>query len=122
MKLRVQGNSIRIRVNQAELKIFEKEGLLETTTQFDQGILVYALVLSDKTVEVRSHFDGQKVEVIVPELIAKKWFEPTEIGFENSTQDSMKILVEKDFQCLHKRPNEDETDSFPNPLADKLRD
>lgn len=122
MKLRVQGNTIRVRVNQTELKMFEEKGLLETSTQFDSGSLIYALVLNKEATEVISKFDGKKVEVVVPEPIAKKWFEPTEVGFENNNQKAMKILVEKDFQCLHKRSGEDESDSFPNPLADKLRD
>ncbi|MGL1887404.1 MAG: hypothetical protein OCD76_12895 [Reichenbachiella sp.] len=121
MKLRVQGNFIRFRINQAELTSFAETGKLETVTQFDNGTLVYSIIRDDKGDSVSSSFDGSRVEISVPNAVVDKWLEDTEVGFENSDQSKMRILVEKDFQCLHKRAGENESDNFPNPLADNLR-
>jgi len=35
--------------------------------------------------------------------------------------DQLKILVEKDFVCLTNREDEDESDMYPHPEADKVK-
>jgi hypothetical protein len=44
-----------------------------------------------------------------------QWTESDEVGIEAST-GTLKLLIEKDFRCLHREPEPGE-DSFPNPLA-----
>jgi hypothetical protein len=52
---------------------------------------------------------------------AKDWANSVREGIyydQGVSEDTiLKILIEKDFQCLHKRAGEDETDNFPNPRA-----
>jgi len=47
--------------------------------------------------------------------VAKNWLETDQTGIEAATS-SLRILIEKDFQCLHRASAED-ADGFPNPLA-----
>jgi hypothetical protein len=53
--------------------------------------------------------------VSLPEARVKSWAAGDEAGIEG--QDGpIRILVEKDFQCLH-RSADSEPDAFPNPLG-----
>jgi hypothetical protein len=43
----------------------------------------------------------------------------TKVSIEALAQASVQLLIEKDFQCLH-RSDEQDPDAYPNPLADTL--
>ena len=64
---------------------------------------------------VTATFDNRNIRVIVPVSVAKEWIESDQTGIEASTA-TLRLLIEKDFQCLHREPEPGE-DSFPNPLA-----
>ncbi|UXP32468.1 hypothetical protein N6H18_00570 [Reichenbachiella agarivorans] len=117
MKLRILNNSIRLRLNQTEVNTFAQEGIVSAELQFGINSLVYSLKRDHKSQKVEANFEGNEISILVPVAIADQWILPEEVGFENDDQAKVKLLIEKDFQCLHKRPNEDESDSFPNPLA-----
>ncbi len=58
----------------------------------------------------------------LPKALAKTWVETEEVGFEANQPlengESLYILVEKDFQCLTARPNEDESDNYAHPAVE----
>ncbi len=57
-----------------------------------------------------------------PAEVVRAWAANDEaVGLEGS-QDAgsgrtLRVLVEKDFSCLKERPNEDDSDAFPNPKS-----
>lgn len=117
MKLRILNNAIRIRLSQTEVSALQTNNEVVCRTAFAQNELVYKLVLRKGIDDVTAQFDEYVISINVPVDIAEAWLNSPSAGFENKDQSQLKILVEKDFQCLHKRPGEDESDNFPNPLA-----
>jgi hypothetical protein len=69
--------------------------------------------------EIGAAYGANQIKVFLPDAQATTWFETDLIGLEHNMPLGngafLKILVEKDFQCLTPRPGEDEGDNFPNP-------
>ncbi|UXX77981.1 hypothetical protein N7E81_11480 [Reichenbachiella carrageenanivorans] len=116
MKIRINGNFVRLRLSQSEVTQFGETGQVGDAIQFGQRSLTYRLA-SNNDAEVSVNFDGENITVSVPKALADDWIQTELVGFENADQSNVRILVEKDFQCLHKRSGEDESDNFPNPAA-----
>lgn len=115
MKLRIKGDSIRIRLSQTEVANFQKTGVCDDAVHFGDSALHYSLVASDKATVISSSFAQKQIVVTVPAGQASKWAsDETEVGF-SADQGSLYILVEKDFACLTPRARENESDNFPNP-------
>ena len=120
MKLRIQGDSLRLRLTRSEVRQFAETGAVESAMQVAPGVrLTYGLRASDRAglaVAMNEH----RVTVWVPHGWIADWADGDAVGFSGE-QDAgegrtLSILVEKDFECLHKRP--DEQDAFPHPRAD----
>lgn len=116
MKIRINGNFVRLRLSQSEVQDFDAAGRVGDAIQFGERSLTYQLIASDDQ-EVSVDFDGANISVKVPQALSNQWTSTDLVGFENADQTHVRILVEKDFQCLHKRSGEDESDNFPNPAA-----
>ncbi|SMD32703.1 hypothetical protein SAMN04488029_1054 [Reichenbachiella faecimaris] len=117
MKIRINGNFVRLRLSQSEVDQFASEKQVGDAIQFGSRALTYQLVSSSDLNEVSVDFDGANISILVPNNLGKQWTDTDLVGFENANQTNVRILVEKDFQCLHKRSGEDESDNFPNPAA-----
>jgi mRNA degradation ribonuclease J1/J2 len=96
---------------------------LEGTVPFPGGrALIYSITAADVT-ELSATLDaalnGGRVAVLVPKSMARAWLSPDQTGMENLTS-TPRILIEKDFQCLH-RSMEEDADGFPNPLLAEPR-
>ena len=119
MKLRILGNSVRIRISRAELSQFITEGLVRQRVAFGTGEpLVYEL-RSVGEGSIGASFQGQCVSVEVPQAALDRWQRPEEVSISAEQAlpggSSLKILVEKDFQCLVAREDEDQSGLFANP-------
>jgi hypothetical protein len=111
MKLRIKGNSIRIRVTKTEVDNFEKNGELNESTFFGTNHFHYCLKRTNQNNCITMH---------IPEEIANEWTSTDMVGFNHKmplgTEDHLFLLVEKDFVCLD-NTFEDQSDNFPNPNA-----
>lgn len=122
MKIRIQGNSIRLRLKQEEVATLAETGSVEDRLKFgpeDSQHLIYRLLAADVPA-INTSFNHGVIVVEVPEEDAKTWIWSNRVGFEQDVKvdgESIRILVEKDFKCLEERPGED--DLFPNPNAGK---
>ncbi|MFA9214399.1 MAG: hypothetical protein ACEQSR_11230 [Candidatus Methylacidiphilales bacterium] len=120
MKIRIKGNSIRIRLTQTEVKNFADNKYIEEATEFIDNKLFYALAASPNVSELSAQMVGNKITLLVPEQIVQNWTTTDLVGFENEFNigDNKKLflLVEKDFVCLD-NTFEDQSDMFPNPNA-----
>ncbi|MCF8244294.1 MAG: hypothetical protein K9J37_05770 [Saprospiraceae bacterium] len=123
MKIRIQGNSIRLRLSQPEVAAFIETGSVSESTHFGGqpgAMLTYALERSDQP-ELTATFSGNKICVLVPAELGVIWANSEqEVSIEHvvippSGVGGLRILVEKDFKCLTDRPGVDESDNFPNP-------
>ena len=121
MKLRIHGDSIRLRLSRSEVAEFGERGRVEDSVHFGRGAaLVYALESAPDSGSARAVFDNGAIRIIVPALAARRWAITAEVGItgEQALDDHgrLTIVIEKDFQCAHKPGDQDE-DTFPNPLA-----
>lgn len=120
MKLRIKGNSIRLRLTQSEVATFAQTGYIEEQTVFANTKLTYALSKTSNVDELSATMEGTTITVQVPAAIAQNWTDTTEVGFQNqytnATGNSLFLLVEKDFVCLD-NTFEDQSDNYPNPNA-----
>lgn len=119
MKLRIKGNSLRLRVTQGELAQFSRVGRVAERIEFGGGaMLTYALVRDAGITAMRSTFGNATIEVHVPEAAAHHWCTSDDVALAGTyalPEGDMRLLVEKDFGCLAVREGEDESDNFPNP-------
>ena len=122
MKLRIQGNSLRLRLTQSEVEAFGERGHVEGRIRFRPGeFMVYALEASDIVSHLAARYVEGRVTVQVPSAWVSVWVETNQVGMEGEQRiegdEVLSILVEKDFKCLHGPASRQEEDAFPNPLA-----
>ena len=122
MKLRLQGNSLRLRLRQGEVRRLVERGLVEERTEFAESAFVYALRVADAS-EIGADIGRNRIEVIVPRGVAREWASGEQVGIEGSQPTPgggvLRILVEKDFECIDAPPGESQEDAYPNPRAGK---
>lgn len=115
MKLRLQGNSIRLRLSQAEVAQLASGATVEERVEFSPAnSLTYAIEPSDEPLSC--DFSGDAIRILLPRDEARLWARSEEVGIYGVSA-KVSIAIEKDFRCLHDRPGEDEADSFPNPAS-----
>lgn len=106
MKLRIQGNSIRFRLKENEVDLFNKVGQLADTIMFGpQQQLAFRLIKSNQVSELSAEFDAKGIHVYVPDQLVSTWALTELVGMENMQElhenQQLKILIEKDFPCKH---------------------
>ena len=117
MKLRIQGNLLRFRLTQNEVSCLLDCGLVESAIRFQTGReLCYSVASLPFAAEVSADYLDDSIFVSLPSRVVTKWAESEQVGIEGPRESGVQILVEKDFQCLHK-PEERDPDAYPNPLA-----
>jgi len=118
MKLRIKGNSVRLRLSKTDVEKLAVSKYLEERTSFGSHTFGYALQIKDAGDELSADFDGSKITVFIPEIFIKDWAVNDVTGFNTMEQandaGSLYILVEKDFQCLDET-TEDQSDNYENP-------
>lgn len=120
MKLRIRGNSIRLRLTKTEVANLAEQIAVEEITDFGNGqSLVYAIVPDEKVSSVTADFQNGRIEILIPSQIAKNWAESEEVGI-STEENVLKIMVEKDFTCLTPRNAEEDADTFPHPKSDAV--
>ena len=120
MKLRINGNSLRLRVSRSELTRLMQTGRLEETIRFapqKDATLTYALEQSADHDAMTVRWRPQQVAVLLPHEEARKWSEGDQVGLYRDCHvgdEILALLVEKDFACLDGTEADNE-DTFPNP-------
>ncbi|MBV8894469.1 MAG: hypothetical protein JO053_09365 [Acidobacteria bacterium] len=121
MKLRIHGNSIRLRLSQTEVAEFGSAGRVDSSLDFGGGVhLSYSLVADDAVRELAARFEGGDISILIPSRIAEGWVGGDQVGIsgEQAAGDAaLRILIEKDFTCLVPRSGEEDADTFPHPKA-----
>jgi uncharacterized protein DUF7009 len=119
MKLRIQGNSIRVRLTQGEVHRLGCGGSVEQTTAFSPLAKFCSRVESSPRAQKPSAtFENQCLTVSLPSVEARQWAESDQVGIEaeqpigNGTP--LRLLIEKDFECVHPH-GEEIGNAFPRP-------
>jgi len=109
MKLRIQGNSLRLRLTQKEVALVRNHGLVESHIEFAPGHSLAYLI------EGLPNADAMSATLTIPMHEMTDWAESDRVGMEARSQSGVQLLLEKDFKCLH-RSVEQEPDAYPHPL------
>jgi hypothetical protein len=122
MKLRIKGNSLRLRVSRSELARFQAGGRIEETIHFTaapEATLTYALESAVSSSPVSVRYASGEVTIILSQDRARIWEAQNEVGIyttlDMGSAGSLEVVVEKDFACLDR--SDDNSDTFANPLA-----
>ena len=119
MKLRIRGNSLRWRMNRLELnQLAFGESLIDSVRFPGGSCFSYALKTHEKPA-VEAHLEGSTMEICIPLALVQEWAGNQEVGlsFELPTgEECLKILIEKDLECLHGREEEHDPYAFPSEM------
>ena len=118
MKIRIQGNSIRIRLSKSEVSQLATEGTVKENTSFLHSSFSYCLKSISGIEALSASYENDQIIMYVPEKLLTDWPANNIVGFEanmsiNET-DFLYLLLEKDFKCLD-NTTEDQSDNFENP-------
>jgi hypothetical protein len=119
MKLRLQDNSLRVRLTRGEVRHLASGQRVEQTTEFSPiSTLITQIEPSAAVDRSAAVFESQRLIVTVPLEGVRRWAESDQVGIEATQPIAegrlLHLLIEKDFDCLHSRPEEN-IDTFPNP-------
>ena len=118
MKIRIKGNSLRYRLTKSDMYRLSHEGYLEDRTNFGKRELVYVIQKTSER-KLSAFFDDNVICLQIPGNMIEELDKTDRVGFEGK-QNDLQLLVEKDFTCLD-NVDEDQSDNYPNPLAEKLK-
>lgn len=124
MKLRIQGDSLRLRLTKSEVATFDEKGRVADTVRFgpdDSEMLTYELVRSATHPAPGVEFNGGELVVYLPREQADAWVKTDRVGVQGSQEagpSRLSILVEKDFRCLSPREGDEEEDLYDHPDAE----
>ena len=120
MKLRIRGNTLRLRLTQTEVARLGAEGRVEERVTFAPGVaLRYAVETRDGADAPRADYDDGTLRVALPAAEARRWITGDDVGIiaeqPNGSDEPLRIVIEKDFACLHRES--ENADAYPNPAA-----
>jgi hypothetical protein len=121
MKLRLKGNSLRLRVTPSEVKQLLRNGVIREYVQLTanpKDRLTYAVVSSLSGLTTTVAYQSGNITVSVPQIELEGWAGGDNVGVYAevalSEDQLLSVAIEKDFACLDRNDAENE-DTFPNP-------
>jgi hypothetical protein len=124
MKLRLKGNSIRVRLDRRDIERLIDKGRVDDAVRFGPGLAFSYVVEMGPAPRGRPKADyteGRLTIRIDPDDAAE-WLAGDRVGFDH-LQDVeggvVRVLLEKDFACIDRPAGEEADDAyaFPNPSA-----
>jgi uncharacterized protein DUF7009 len=122
MKLRINGNSIRLRLGQSEVRRLAIEGTVEELAVFgpsEEERIGYVLCASSESPVVSARFAHRRIIVRVPSGMVHQWATTDQVSIHatqcNGDDPALSILIEKDYQCIDASPGQSREDAFPHP-------
>jgi hypothetical protein len=115
MKLRIQGDSLRLRLTRSEVAGLHETGAVEETAHFaGGGGLTYRIRKTAAGDSIRAELTDGAITVLVPAGTVEAWATSEEVGLA-ARDGVLRIAIEKDFRCLTRAREEDEADAYPHP-------
>jgi hypothetical protein len=119
MKLRIKGSSLRLRLTQGEVRSLETAGEVAEQVHFGGGArLTYRLRIDTRNPEISASYGDNVIDIRIPRDAALTWSRTDQVTLSHAeavTDGELQIVIEKDWNCLAPRSEEDESDNFPHP-------
>ena len=119
MKIRIEDNSVRLRLRRSEVDALAEQGSLWAETRFPQGVLTYGLTAVKGMSNLQASLEDSKITISMPEEWTSGWPSSPRVGYEAHMEvngQPLHLLIEKDFVCLD-RDLAGQDDQYPNPKA-----
>jgi hypothetical protein len=121
MKLRIKGDSLRLRLTQGEMRALAEQGEVEDRISFPGGTMLrYRLRVDIECSNISIGYASDLIDIKVPKPLSERWC-GTDLVTLSASQTTgsgeLRIILEKDWACLAPREGEDESDNFRHPLA-----
>ena len=123
MKVRITGNSLRLRLLRSEVARLLAGECLEEAIHFTpeaNARFTYALQQDTAARVPAIQYSEGRVDILIPADQARTWGSSNQVGIAADISlgafGSLALLVEKDFACLD-GSEDDNQDTFPNPCA-----
>lgn len=123
MKVRMKGNSLRLRIPRSELDKLVRDGRIEETIWLapeENGRQTWAMEHSTSVKSASLRFAPPEIAAVFPTSEVERWAGGEEVGIYASIdlgpRGVLELIVEKDFACMHGSAEENR-DAFPNPHA-----
>ncbi|MBV6645269.1 MAG: hypothetical protein KI790_07455 [Cyclobacteriaceae bacterium] len=117
MKLRILGNKLRFRLTQSEVSRLANGKRVAEKVIIGKVTFSYGIIPVEK-VTAPAQYQNDTLFLEIPKDTLRQWAEGEQVGIyitQQQKKGDLELAVEKDFQCLHKRAAEDETDQFMHP-------
>lgn len=121
MKIRIKGNSLRLRLTRSDVDMLAAKGSVQEKINFGEAALQYSLCSTTDN-RLSAAFRANQITVYFPAAWMIAWISTDKVGYEHrmtlENGELLHLLVEKDFTCLD-NVQEDQRDNYPNPLLKK---
>ncbi|MEP7257521.1 MAG: hypothetical protein ABI687_04020 [Flavitalea sp.] len=118
MKLRIKGNSIRIRLSKTEVQRLASGSALEDSVSFVRNRFGYSVKPISNGDLLSASYEEGNITLYVPLTLLADWPTNTVTGFETNMpvehSGHLHLLLEKDFKCID-QTMEDQSDYYENP-------
>lgn len=106
MKLRIHGNSLRLRLDSSEVAQLQEIGVCTDSLRFAPGSqLTYTLETSSQVTAMDAQYRQDRIRILLPIELAREWAESDRVSLSlQRTEGGPSILIEKDFPCAHRQP------------------
>ena len=119
MKIRIKGDSIRLRLTKSEVDALASIGSIKEHTHMPGGTLSYVLRSDSGSEDINASFHDSTIFISMPAKLASAWPGNDVVGYRNtiSTDNgvALSLLIEKDFKCIDAPPEEDQSDNYEHP-------
>ena len=121
MKIRILDNSIRLRLDRDEVDRIGAGEQVEAVTNFPDGSAFRYALGSHADGDTSAAFQQGCIRLSIARSEAQDWAaDDTRVaitGAQTVTNGDLRLLIEKDFECLDPREGEDQSNRFRNPKA-----
>jgi len=119
MKLRIRGNSIRLRLLRNEVATLAETGTVSEKISFENSVSLSYTISATQQNEISAKFSGSEILVLIPKNMVRDWADSDRVSIEKDQRidddNELKILIEKDFVCLERKDDPDNEAAFPHP-------
>ena len=120
MKLRIRGDSLRLRLSQGEFATLADGGTVTDAIHFGPGAALRCEVATVVGAEaLDAVLDGHTIRVTVPAAELRRVAASDEVGLSATraidSGRALSILLEKEFRCLAPGPGDEVTGAFARP-------
>ena len=96
MKLRIEGNSIRLRVKKSDLEKLKNEGVVRESVSFLKGFdFHYELKTENGITQLNAVYTHSTITIELPLSIANNWIDTEQVGIENTLSMAFLYLLKK---------------------------